>query len=157
VGAIDPFTVTVDHKRAPRSVEAFPVPGRAATAVINGRTVQKELGRFLFRQDGVELALQFAPGFEGTFDRFTISAAEGHAEPPQERLTEAEANEIRELVEPLFSLATGGENANLKKRAGRAIRLSATILAELAKLGATGSGGAARRSLAKGSILDQLI
>lgn len=154
VGAIDPFSVTVDQTRAPRRMSAFPiVPGRAATAIMNGRTVQKEQGRFLFRQDGVEVALEFAPSFNGKFDPFRISAAASDIVSSGERLNEAEAKPIRELVAPLFSLASGGENANLTTHAGHAVRLAATALTELAAVGAGRHGGRARRSLGAGSAL----
>jgi hypothetical protein len=159
VGAIDPFSVTVDQTRAPRRTPAVPiVPGRAATAIINGRTVQKEQGRFLFRQDGVEVSLEFAPSFHGEFDPFTITAAAGGIEPSGERLDETEAKRIRELVSPLFSLASGGKNANLETRAGQAVRLAATVLNELAAVGAGRDSGRVRRSLGNAAALfDRII
>jgi hypothetical protein len=154
-GAFDPFTVSVANQRV-FGREGSSRRNDGATALINGQRLDRDQGWFLYSQNGVAVSLEFAPGFSGAFDPFTVSAAEGDAESLGGELAGEEAEHIRKLIAPLLSLASGGENAGLRMNRGRAIRLSAIALHELANSG-LGQNRNAPRSLRGESVLfDQL-
>jgi hypothetical protein len=157
LGAFDPFTVAVREQSIPSLNGGAPArsSGRAAKAIINGRTVKQKDGRFLINQDGVEIAIKFARGFRGKFDDITVSAAGDDSETATTMLGKADAARVRSFIEPLLSLASGGTNSDLSQNGGRAFRLAASALSELTTLRA-GNSATNRRSLTSGTLLDQL-
>ncbi|HJQ79094.1 MAG TPA: flagellin hook IN motif-containing protein [Lacipirellulaceae bacterium] len=153
LGPFDPFTVTVREQKINLGTkQPSSSPRRAATATINGRSVKQNKGRFVVSQNGVEVALKFAPAFRGKFDAFTISAAAGGVQASDSPLAKEDTDRIRKLIEPLLSLASGGENAGLSANSGRAIRLATDALHDLAVL-RFGPSFASYRSLASASLL----
>jgi Flagellin hook IN motif len=153
LGPFDPFTVAVREQKINLGTQQRKsLPRRTATATINGRSVKQSKGRFVVSQDGVEVALKFAPGFRGEFDPFTISAAADGMQASDSPLAKEDTDQIRALIEPLLSLASGGENAGLSANSGRAIRLATDALHDLAVL-RFGPSAASYRSLASTSLL----
>ncbi|MEX2306050.1 MAG: flagellin hook IN motif-containing protein [Pirellulales bacterium] len=154
VGAFDPFTVTVTKRSAvaPSSNQKVS-QRRGATALVNGQAVSEQGGRFLVNQNGVEIALKFATGFKGEFDSFTVSVPGSEQASPTSPLHDADAARLRTLIQPLLSLASGGENASLGAYSGRAVRLSAAALRDLAILRFGHSAAVTPRSLSSGDSL----
>jgi hypothetical protein len=103
------------------------------------------------------LVTEFAPGFRGKFDSFTISAAADQMRASDSPLAKEDTERIRALIEPLLSLASGGENAGLIANSGRAIRLSTAALSKLATLRFGGPAATSSRPLvSSASLLDLL-
>ncbi|HEY3393747.1 MAG TPA: hypothetical protein VGK58_13635 [Lacipirellulaceae bacterium] len=122
-----------------------------------GRSVKQSKGRFVVSQNGVEVALKFAPGFRGKFDIFTISAAADQMRASDSPLGDEDTDQIRKLIEPLLSLASGGENANLSANGGRAVRLAAVALRSLVILRfGPSAGGYSRPLTSTAPLLDML-
>jgi hypothetical protein len=158
LGPFDPFTVTVRQKF--NNVDADQKnssPVSAATATINGRSIKQTKGRFFVSQNGVEVALKFAPGFRGKFDPFTISAAADHVAAADSPLGDEDTDQIRALIEPLLSFASGGQSADLSANGGRAFRLAADALRGLTILQfGMSTSGASRSLTSTASLLDVL-
>jgi uncharacterized membrane protein len=155
VGAFDPFLVRArDH--AAKAVSPDNGRDRRSTAVINGQRVSGQRGRFSIQQDGVELAVRFANRFRGEFDPIRVTAGGGHAE-SGESVAESDISvEVRRMLEPLFSLASGGQDAG-QTLVGRALRTTSEVLAQLATQRTGAASGSASRSLSSGqTVLDLL-
>lgn len=155
LGAIDPISISYETLTASGgTAESFQASGSDAEIVVNGNTANADGGGFVYHTDGVEIALQFAKGFQGEFDPFTISAG-GTIDVATEfaTLTGSLRTAARSAVANLFSLAAGGENANAGT--SRALNIAQDSLQSLRELQGT-SASSGRRSLT-GSILDAIV
>jgi hypothetical protein len=109
LGPFDPFTVAVREQKINLGTQQRnSLPRRAARATINGLSVKQHKGRFVVSQNGVEVALKFAPGFRGKFDPFTISAAADGMQASDSPLAKEDTDQIRKLIEPLLCSPRAG-------------------------------------------------
>jgi hypothetical protein len=156
VGAFDPFMVRARDRAAKTESPGNDVRDRRSTAVINAQRVSGQRGRFSFQQEGVELVLQFTNRFRGEFDPINITASGGLEEFDESVSVSDISVAVRRMLEPLFSLASGGANAG-QSLAGRALRTSTEVLAQLATQRVGSARGAASRTLRSGqAVLDLL-
>lgn len=152
VGAIDAISIDYEIETASQSSSnSFHANGSDAEVLLNGKSTDGSNGEFVYRSNGVEIALQFAKGFQGSFDSFTIAAGKAidvateHA--PLSGSLRASA---RSAVQRLFTLATGGENA--EAGSSRSLTLALDALQSSRSIQGI-STSASRRSLT-GEFLD---
>jgi hypothetical protein len=147
-GAFDPFLIRA--KDRPTAIDAPVRPGRErrSVAVINGQRVSGTRGQFLFRQEDVEVSLQFAGRFRGEFDPIRITAGGDQTESFKSSPSTDISDEVRRILEPLFSLGSGGSAGPAPL--GRAHRTTTDILSQLAANGIGQSSSTPLRSLRSG-------
>ena len=68
-----------------------------------------------------------------------------------------DVDRIQAVVEPLLSIASGGENTGLATNSGRAVRLAADALRSLAILQFGPAAAASARSLTSGATLLNML
>ena len=116
IGQFDDVEIDSDSstRRRSGSPTTYRSKSRVPTATVNGNTLTKVDDRFELEQDGVRLSIQFADGFDGQFDSFTV-ATEDSSDQSDSALyavpTLQNAQTITTLqsaLAGLFQIASGG-------------------------------------------------
>lgn len=161
-GAFDPIAITfplVEDQPVSTAGQEWVGYGSESLAQLNAEQVQRRGDTLIVQQGGVEIALQIAEGFSGAFTPFTVSAAASELTTVSSPFTQEQAATLQKALDPLTSLASGGEFADLSLHSSKAIELSVLALRELATLLGQSSGdGFARRQLtSSGSLFDRFV
>ena len=156
VGGLDEVSITYEENLVANAQSvSYQSTGSDAQAVFNGELIAHKKNEYVIRQQGVEIALQLAKGFQGEIDAFTIAAG-GTIEviPSASPLTGSLRSRVQKALRDFFSIASGGELAVAASGSSSTLAITFDALASLQAL-SSGSNRFGRRSLT-GNVFDRL-
>ena len=135
LGAFD--DLTVESSRSATSLEHanYASVGSDSAVIQSGEVDSRADNRYIFSQNGVEVAVTFASGFLGEFDSFTVAAG-GQLDVVTniDPLTGRERQTVRESLTDLFELASGGRFSTIGDGGARSLAVAVEALASLRTL-----------------------
>tara|TARA_R110002049_G_scaffold285698_4_gene466996 strand:+ start:125788 stop:128565 length:2778 start_codon:yes stop_codon:yes gene_type:complete len=137
LGAFDPIEISSPRTGVRRfgSAVTYHGSGSKSSLSVNGVTPVQEDGRYIVEQDGVRLAIEFANGFSGPFDRFSVSAGptanDSLSFPTFSPLNEVQRESTLAVLGDLFELASGGKFSADGAEAANALSVAVEAIASL--------------------------